>query len=51
MLISGAVSLIMAIFVIATWSAVSAILLGIVVGVNFLSSGLGYIFISRTLKA
>jgi uncharacterized membrane protein HdeD (DUF308 family) len=51
MLISGIVSFLMAIFVVATWPAISLILLGIVIGVNFLSTGLGYIFVSRMLKA
>ena len=34
----------------AGWPAISVILLGILLGVNFFSSGLGYIIVSRALK-
>lgn len=50
MLISGLVSIVMAAFIAAGWPAISVIVLGILLGVNFLSTGFGYIFISRVLK-
>jgi uncharacterized membrane protein HdeD (DUF308 family) len=50
MLISGLASIIMAILIAAGWPAVSAIVLGILLGVNFLTTGLGYIFVSNSLK-
>jgi hypothetical protein len=34
----------------AGWPAIPVILLGILLGVNFLSSGLGDILVSRALK-
>ncbi|MGA8699136.1 MAG: hypothetical protein WB689_35965, partial [Xanthobacteraceae bacterium] len=39
-----------AVVIVAGWSAISEIVLGILLGVNFLSTGLGYIFVSRALK-
>ena len=50
MLLSGIVSVAMAILIMAGWPAISAILLGVLLGVNFLSSGFGYIIVSRALK-
>ncbi len=50
MLVSGLTSVVMAILVITGWPAISVVLLGILLGVNFLSTGFGYIFISRVLK-
>src|ERR1700692_3071347 len=50
MLISGIASVIMAILIAAGWPAVSLIVLGILLGVNFLTTGLGYIFVSNSLK-
>ncbi len=51
MLISGLASVFMAVLIAAGWPAVSAIVLGILLGVNFLSTGIGYIVVSRSLKA
>jgi uncharacterized membrane protein HdeD (DUF308 family) len=34
----------------AGWPGISVIALGILLGVNFISSGLGYIFVSRMLQ-
>lgn len=49
MLLSGIISVAMAALIMAGWPAISVILLGILLGVNFLSSGLGYIIVSRAL--
>ncbi|MEI9888944.1 MAG: HdeD family acid-resistance protein [Rhizomicrobium sp.] len=51
MLLSGLASIVMAVLIAAGWPAVSAIVLGILLGVNFLSTGIGYIVVSRSLKA
>ncbi|MEI9992701.1 MAG: HdeD family acid-resistance protein [Rhizomicrobium sp.] len=50
MLLSGLASAFLAIVIAAGWPEVSTIALGILLGVNFLSTGLGYIFVSRALK-
>jgi uncharacterized membrane protein HdeD (DUF308 family) len=51
MLISGLASIVMAVLIAAGWPGISVIVLGILLGVNFLSTGLGYIFVSRALKS
>ena len=51
MLISGIASIVMAILIAAGWPAISVIVLGILLGVNLLTTGFGYIFVSRSLKA
>ncbi|HEV2300440.1 MAG TPA: DUF308 domain-containing protein [Stellaceae bacterium] len=50
MLLSGLASLAMAALIAAGWPGISAIALGILLGVNFVSTGLGYIFVSRMLR-
>jgi uncharacterized membrane protein HdeD (DUF308 family) len=50
MLISAIASIIIAVLIAAGWPRISGIVLGVLLGVNFLSSGLGYIFVSRALK-
>jgi uncharacterized membrane protein HdeD (DUF308 family) len=50
MLLSGIASLVLAALIAAGWPGISAIALGILLGVNFVSSGLGYIFVSRMLR-
>src|SRR5665213_2251492 len=50
MLISGIASIVMAILIAAGWPAISVIVLGILLGVNFISTGFGYILVSRSLK-
>ena len=50
MQISGIASVIMAILIAAGWPAVSLIVLGILLGVNLLTTGFGYIFVSRSLR-
>jgi uncharacterized membrane protein HdeD (DUF308 family) len=51
MLLSGLASAVLAIIIAAGWPEVSTIALGILMGVNFLTTGLGYIAVSRALKA
>jgi uncharacterized membrane protein HdeD (DUF308 family) len=51
MLISAIASAVLAGMIIAGWPSVSMIVLGILFGVNFLTTGVGYIMISRALKA
>ena len=51
MLISGIASVVMAILIAAGWPAVSVIVLGILLGVNLLTTGFGYIFVSRSINA
>jgi uncharacterized membrane protein HdeD (DUF308 family) len=51
MLISGIASVILAILIAAGWPAASVVVLGILLGVNLLSTGFAYIFISQSLKA
>jgi len=50
MLILGIASVVMAVLIAAGWPAISAIVLGILLGVNFPQYGLAYIFVSRALK-
>jgi uncharacterized membrane protein HdeD (DUF308 family) len=50
MLISGVASVVLALLIVSGWPAVSVIVLGILLGVNFVSTGLAYIFVSRALK-
>jgi uncharacterized membrane protein HdeD (DUF308 family) len=51
MLISGIASIIMALIIIGGWPGISMIVLGIVLGVNFISSGLGYMHVSRQMRS
>lgn len=50
MLLSGIASAVLAVLIVAGWPAISVIVLGILLGVNFLSTGLAYIFVSRALR-
>lgn len=51
MLISAIASALVAALIIAGWPSASVIVLGILFGVNFITTGVGYIVISRSLKA
>ncbi len=51
MLISGLISVALAIIIAAGWPSISKIVLGTLLGVNFLSTGFGYIFLSRALTS
>ncbi len=50
MLASGIASVAVAVLIAAGWPGISVVALGILLGVNFLSTGFGYIFVSRALK-
>ncbi len=50
MLLSGVASVVLSILIAAGWPAISAVALGILLGVNFLSSGFAYLSMSRALK-
>jgi uncharacterized membrane protein HdeD (DUF308 family) len=50
MLISGIASIILAVLIVAGWPAASSVVLGILLGVNFLTTGIGYIAISRFVR-
>jgi len=50
MLLSGAASVVLALVIAAGLPTISLIALGILLGINFLSTGLGYIFVSRSLR-
>jgi uncharacterized membrane protein HdeD (DUF308 family) len=50
LLISGIVSIAAAIFIVAAWPGISLVLVGILVGVNFASTGVAYVLLSRALK-
>jgi uncharacterized membrane protein HdeD (DUF308 family) len=49
-LISGIASIVMAVLIAAGWPEISVFVLGILLGVNFLTTGLAYLFVSRVLK-
>jgi len=49
MLLSGLISVALAIVIAAGWPSISNIVLGTLFGVNFISTGVGYIFLSRAL--
>lgn len=48
MLISGLASVILAMVIATGWPSISAITLGVLLGVNFLTTGVGYVIASRT---
>lgn len=50
MLFSGICSIVIAVLIAAGWPAISGIALGILLGVNFLSTGVGYLAISQAVK-
>lgn len=50
MLISGIISVIVTIWIVATWPGISLVLLGVLFGVNFVSTGIAYISLSRVLQ-
>ena len=50
MLISGIISVVVAVWIVAMWPGISLVLLGILFGVNFVSTGIAYISLSRALQ-
>lgn len=51
MLISGLASVALAVLIAAGWPSISLVALGILLGVNLLTTGLAYIFVSRSLSS
>lgn len=50
MTVSGLASIILSVLIVAGWPAASSVVLGILLGVNFLTTGIGYIAVSRLMK-
>ena len=50
LLVSGIISVLAAILIVAAWPGISLVLLGILFGVNFASSGIAYLLLSRALR-
>lgn len=50
MLLSGLASIALAVIIIAGWPGISSIALGLLLGINFLTTGVAYLFIARTIK-
>lgn len=50
MLISGVISVVVAVWIVATWPGISLVLLGVLFGINFVSTGIAYILLSRALR-
>jgi uncharacterized membrane protein HdeD (DUF308 family) len=50
MAISGAASLVLAVVIAGGWPGTSLFALGLLLGINFVTTGLGYVIVSRTLK-
>ena len=51
MLVSGIIGVAAAVLIAASWPGISLVLLGIMFGVNFASTGVAYMFLSHALKA
>ncbi len=49
-LFSGIASIILAVIILGGWPATSVIVLGILLGINFITSGLGYIFTAQAIR-
>lgn len=50
MLFSGIASIVLAVLIMAGWPAISVVAVGILLGVDFISTGFGLIAVSRALK-
>jgi uncharacterized membrane protein HdeD (DUF308 family) len=51
MLLSGIASIVLSVLIMAGWPAISAVAVGILFGVDFISTGFGFFSVSRALKA
>lgn len=49
-LISGLASILLAVIIVSGWPGISAIALGLLLGINFLTTGIAYIAISHAMK-
>jgi len=50
MLVSALASIVLSIAILAGWPGISLVVLGILIGVNFVSSGLAYLFLGRAAR-
>jgi uncharacterized membrane protein HdeD (DUF308 family) len=50
MLFSGIASIVLAVLIMAGWPAISVVAVGILLGVDFISTGVGLIAASQALK-
>jgi uncharacterized membrane protein HdeD (DUF308 family) len=50
MLFSGIASIVLSVLIMAGWPAISGVAVGILLGVDFISTGFGFIFVSQALK-
>ncbi|WP_298224222.1 HdeD family acid-resistance protein [Acidocella sp.] len=50
MLASGLASVLLSVVIVSGWPGISTIALGLLLGINFLTTGIAYIFVSRYLK-
>ena len=50
MVASAIISIIMAVLILAAWPGICMIVLGLLLAVNFVSSGLGNIVVSRVIR-
>ena len=50
MLVSGIASIAVALIIVAGWPGISIVVLGVLLGVNFLTTGFGYIAASRAFR-
>ncbi len=50
MLLSGIASIVLSVLIMAGWPAISTVAVGILLGVDFISTGFGFILVSRALK-
>ncbi|HEX3674670.1 MAG TPA: HdeD family acid-resistance protein [Rhizomicrobium sp.] len=50
MLISGAASLVLGVVIAGGWPGTSLFALGFLLGINFVTTGLGYLFVSRAIQ-
>jgi uncharacterized membrane protein HdeD (DUF308 family) len=51
MLVSGLASIAVALIIASGWPGISLIALGLLIGINFLTTGFGYIFAARAFKS
>jgi len=50
MLLSAIASILVSVLIVAGWPGISQVALGLLTGVNFISTGVGYVMVSRGLK-
>lgn len=50
MMVSGIASIVLSIIIVSGWPGISAVALGLLLGINFLTTGIAYIAVSRAFK-